>query len=228
MDAQHPGMFVCELSSQVLRALYAHSSTFMASEKFRHVNLRPKFAEIQLGGGYKFVCAFMHICMSIYMYVYMDRGQVSFLEIYNEGLKDLLDNRYGYEKKMEIKTDAATGMTYVTDLISMEVVHCVYVHIHVCMYMYYMYVYVCACMCVCYLCMYVCVYALCMYVCMYVYMHTCMLGGCNKHSAPRHISRRPITKQGIRSGAVVSSHVAYARCNKHSVSIGNQNHHHAG
>lgn len=43
------------------------------------------------------------------------------MEIYNEGLRDLLDNRYGFDKKMEIKTDTATGMTYVTNLISMEV-----------------------------------------------------------------------------------------------------------
>jgi kinesin family protein C1 len=50
--------------------------------------------------------------------------QVSFLEIYNEGLRDLLDNRPGLEKKMEIMTDPATGMTYVTNLITMEVLDC--------------------------------------------------------------------------------------------------------
>lgn len=50
--------------------------------------------------------------------------QVSFLEIYNEGLRDLLDNRYGFDKKMDIKTDPGTGMTHVSNLITMEVLDC--------------------------------------------------------------------------------------------------------
>jgi len=47
--------------------------------------------------------------------------QVSYLEIYNEQFRDLLDHRFAFNKQMEIKGDGKNGMPYVTNLITMNV-----------------------------------------------------------------------------------------------------------
>jgi len=47
--------------------------------------------------------------------------QVSYLEIYNEHFRDLLDHRFAFNKQMDIKTDARTGLPHVTNLMTMDV-----------------------------------------------------------------------------------------------------------
>ena len=46
---------------------------------------------------------------------------MSYLEIYNENFRDLLDHRFAFNKQMEIKSDPRSGLPYVSNLISMNV-----------------------------------------------------------------------------------------------------------
>jgi hypothetical protein len=47
--------------------------------------------------------------------------QVTYLEIYNEHLRDLLDHRFAFNKQMDIKNDPETGLPQVSNLIAMDV-----------------------------------------------------------------------------------------------------------